>query len=87
MAGYDGKGPEGLGPTGRGMGPCGGGSAGSFGGGRLGRGLGRGRGGRRWFWRSQQTDSDQALLEAEKSRLEQQLAAVQSALDIASKNQ
>ncbi len=76
MPGFDGTGPNGLGPmTGRGMGNC----RQSQGGCGLGRGLGRGRG-RGGFCRFANQDSTPQerieVLKASKKRLEEEIAAL-----------
>jgi len=80
MPGYDGSGPEGIGPSGRGMGPCGQGRASGprrFLGFRRG---GRGRGwGFRWFNRLP-VDEKEAL-ESEKNWLTDRLEAIRQRMD------
>ena len=79
MPGYDGTGPQGIGPFGRGLGPCGEGgrltrrSFFGFGRGMRGRGLGFAR------WNYYQGD-EKSTLDSEKSLLEQQLAAINKRL-------
>jgi hypothetical protein len=80
MPGYDGTGPDGLGPYGRGLGPCGEGVSGrgrGFFGFRRGR-----RGGGRFFgsWSYRRPINDREALEAEKGWLERQLDIVNDAL-------
>ncbi len=81
MPGYDGTGPEGMGPNGRGLGPCGQGTP------RYGYGRGffgfrrRGRGGGRGFWWPSRSVNTKESLESEKSWLEQQLHEVNNRLN------
>ena len=73
MPGFDGTGPQGMGPrTGRGMGPCGGGYG--YGGG-FGRGFGRRGGGFGWR-RFASPKNELQDLEAEEKILEEELAAI-----------
>lgn len=80
MPGYDGTGPEGRGRNGRGLGPCNDAESKSdtgFFGFRRGR-----RGGRRGFWRTNRTtESEKSALQSTKSRLTQQLDAVNQRLN------
>ena len=78
MPGYDGTGPEGMGPVGRGLGPCGSGNRqGAEGRPGLRRGWGRGP---RGFWRNGRFSTDKEVLTHEKAWLERELGAVNDQL-------
>jgi hypothetical protein len=80
MPGYDGTGPEGIGPNGRGLGPCGEGVSGR-GRGFFGFRRGRRRGGRFFgSWNIRTPINESEALEAEKSWLERRLKNVKDAL-------
>jgi hypothetical protein len=80
MPGYDGTGPQGIGPNGRRMGPCGGGAGvtrrGFWGFGRRIRGGGRG-----FWWANRNVGDEKSSLQSEKDYLNQQMEAINKRLN------